>query len=160
MASFALTFLTAAALTMIKFISESAIRERMDDRAELKTTQKCDFDGSLYGERSGSTVSSWRWHSGWGSRWWPRLPLTRWSRWGSLLWWPISRWFQRGPRSRGWNDNYQSAIWNERSFFALYRTLQTCLIKRRFYLFLGFCPSIQNADGFRNSSHTLPGIWE
>ena len=57
MASFALTILTAAALTMIIFISESAIRERMDDRAELKTTQKCDFDGSLSRERSGSTVS-------------------------------------------------------------------------------------------------------
>ena len=57
MASFvALTILTAA-LTMIIFISESAIRERMDDRAELKTTQKCDFDGSLSRGRSGSTVS-------------------------------------------------------------------------------------------------------
>ena len=56
MASFALTILTAA-LTMIIFISESAIREHMDDRAELKTTQKCDFDGSLSRERSGSTVS-------------------------------------------------------------------------------------------------------
>ena len=59
MASFALTILTAA-LTMIIFISESAIREHMDDRAELKTTQKCDFDGSLSRERSGSTVSPWR----------------------------------------------------------------------------------------------------
>ena len=59
MASFAWTILTAA-LTMIIFISESAIREHMDDRAELKTTQKCDFDGSLSRERSGSTVSPWR----------------------------------------------------------------------------------------------------
>ena len=57
MASFASTILTAAALTMIIFISENAIRERMDDRAEIKTTQKCDFDGSLSRERSGSTDS-------------------------------------------------------------------------------------------------------